>query len=354
MTRIQTKASRIVAAWAELAPSEVFGGFSLASFSQLVANAVGRSTTRAALREARSANIAERVIADTASEAAIQSVVWSVLGDPDHGPASALYAAMGYQTSRARVDLLNYGREVGEGWTPETLLPRIWLDAARPGAISGGVVRDRSIYGHHFTGFGPWTLDSLGSLPAISLPPSAWLQNDSLVLGPAFTLAFVIRHYTATGIRHYFDSGIAGAPVRISLRHDSAFNNFQALTRGINEGDGDLEEFRTPANSGAFGVAPAMIVMASNYQSSFVRVNGGRSITTGALGAEGFRGFWIGRRWLTAETFWLNGSIGELLIFSGVPSTQDLHRIEGYLVWKWLQAEVLPPSHPYAGSKPQK
>ena len=354
MTRTQAKASKIVAAWAELAPTEVFGGYTLASFSQRVANAIGRTTTRAALREARSANIAQRVLADAASEAAMQSVIWSVLGHPDYGPASGLYSAMGYKPSRAPLDLLNYGREVGEGWTPEALLPRIWIDAARPGAISGGVVRDRSIFGNHFTAFGPAAVDSLGSLPAISLPPTAWLQNDSLIIDPAFTILMIGRHYTSTGIRHYFDSGFRGLPVRVFLRHNAVNREFQVITTGINEGDGQLEEILTPRGSAPLGVSPWIIALTSNANGSSFRLNGGQHIKTGALGAEGFRGLLIGRRSLTIENLWFDGSLGELLILQGVQSAETIARLEGYLAWKWLVAEILPAGHPWAGSKPQK
>lgn len=37
----------------------------------------------------------------------------------------------------------------------------------------------------------------------------------------------------------------------------------------------------------------------------------------------------------------------ELVITSGVPTTDDRNRIEGYLAWKWGTTENLPDTHPY-------
>jgi len=354
MTRTQAKADKIVTAWASLAPSAVFGGYTLAAFAQLAANAAGRSTTRAALREARSANIAQRVLADSASEAAIQSVVWSVLGNPDFGPASALYVAMGYQQSKARNDLLNYGREVGEGWTPVSLVPRLWIDIARPGAVSGGVVKDRSIYGHHFTAYQTGGIETMGSLPAIAMPQGAWLENVSFEINPPFTIAFVGRHYTTTGIRHYYSSGTRSSPVLVTLRHDSGNFTFQALTRGFDEGDGHLEQFASPANGAKVGTIPFVTILTSNFASSSLRYNGGRVIATGGLGAEWFRGCIIGRRWLSGDPLGFNGVFGEMLVLQGALPLAGIQKLEGYLAWKWLLAETLPPSHPYSSAKPQK
>lgn len=354
MTPTQRKAELILAAWTSLAPDAVFGGFTRSMFEAIAANGAARSATRLAQTEARRANIAARNAADVISGDAIQRVVWSVLGNPDFGPASALYVAMGYEQSLAPTDLLNYGREVGEGWTPDVLLPRFWMDAARPGAVGGGLIRDRSIYGHHLTPFGPVSVDQIGGTPSISLPPQSWLRNDTLVLNPAFTIVMVGRHYSNSGIRHYFDSGLTGVPVRITMRHIADTQSYQVVTRGINEGDGDVENFRTPQGQAILGTEPWMVVITSNANESSFRLNGGSKIHGGVLGAEGFRGLFIGRRWLENETAWFNGSLGELLILSGVQSPENIARLEGYTAWKWLIAEKLPSGHPYAYTKPQK
>lgn len=51
---------------------------------------------------ARRAAIARRETADEATRALMKRVVSSVIGDPAHGPNSALYRAMGYRTDAER------------------------------------------------------------------------------------------------------------------------------------------------------------------------------------------------------------------------------------------------------------
>lgn len=354
MTPTQRKAELILSAWTSLAPDAEFGGFTRSMFAAIAANGAAKSATRLAQTEARSANIAARDAADVISGDAIQRVVWSVLGNPDFGPASALYVAMGYEQSLAPTDLLNYGREVGEGWTPDVLLPRFWMDAARPGAVGGGLIRDRSIYGHHLLPFGPVSIDQIGGSPSISLPPQAWLQNDTLVLNPALTILVVGRHYINSGIRHYFDTGPIGTPIKLTLRHMAEDKFYHVVTRGLDEGDGDLESLLTPIGEADLGTAPWLLIMTSNAAGSSIRLNGGSKMHGGVLGAEGFQGLMIGRRSLPIETHWFNGSIGEILILSGVQSPENIARLEGYAAWKWLIAEKLPPDHPYAITKPTK
>ena len=305
-------------------------------------------------RISRAGMIADRQIADAVSLDKLNLVINSVAGHPDFGTGSPLWVAMGYEQTRDEAILMSAGLEVGEGYTPEDLGPRLWLDAARPGAIQSTHIRDRSIYGHDLFRFGGVTEDRIGGLPAVGLPPQAYLRNDTLFLDPEFTVAVVSRHYTNAGTRHYFDSGHTGIPVRITVRHSTNGNLFQVLTRGINEGDGDLENIYAWLGSYNLGTEPNIFVMGSSGTQSYIRVNGGGRIQAGALGAEGFRGLYVGRRWGAQEDHWLNGSIGELIIIPRALTEAELHRLEGYLFWKWLFVERIPIGHPYANAKPQK
>jgi hypothetical protein len=354
MTRTQAKAQKILNAWTSLAPDAVFGGFTRSMFSAIVANGAAVAATRLAQTEARKANIAARETADTVTAEKIQQVVWSVLGNPDFGPSSALYVAMGYEQSKAPLDLTNYGREVGEGWTPDVLLPRFWLDAARPGAVAEGLIKDRSIYGHHLQRFGPVAVDQLGGLPSISLPTLAYLKNDTLVLDPPFTILLVYRHYENSGIRHYIGSGHTQPPIFVTFRHTVGDNSWQTITRGIDEGDGSTESMRVLGGNYHLNTSPHFVVHTSSFNQSSIRVDGGRVTGGGELGAEGLRGLFIGSRPLGGEVLWFNGSMAEVLVLQGVPAPDTITRLEGYAAWKWNMTEVLPTGHPYAYTKPQK
>ena len=354
MTRTQAKAQKILNAWTSLAPDAVFGGFTRSMFSAIVANGAAVAATRLAQTEARKANIAAREAADATTTEKIQQVVWSVLGNPDHGPSSALYVAMGYEQSKAPLDLTNYGREVGEGWTPDTLLPRFWMDAARPGAVGGGIIKDRSIYGNHLQLNGPVSVDQLGGLPSISLPTGAWLNNTTLLLTPPYTLLLVFRHYLNSGTRHYVVSEQPSPFEQVLVRHHVPDNSFQILTRGIDEGNGPTESFRVEGRTYNLGTSGHFILITANHTSSTFRLDGGRVSAVGEVGAERFHGIKIGSRGGTTETLYFNGSMAEVLILQGVPAPDIITRLEGYAAWKWNLSEVLPSGHPYAYTKPQK
>lgn len=354
MRKIPERVAAIVSAWAAHAPTEVFGGYSLAQFVEVTNNSLVRREVLDTARIQRAGIIADRMLADSVSLEKMNQVVNSVAGHPDYGTGSPLWVAMGYEQTTNDEILFRAGIEVGEGYTPEDLGPRLWLDAARPGAIQPTHIMDRSFFGNHMLRFGPQEAAQIGGLPAIGLPPQAYLRNDTLFLDPDFTVAVVSRHYTNAGIRHYFDSGHTGIPVRVTVRHSTDDNVFQVVTRGINEGDGDLEIIRAYLGSYNLGTEPNIFVMGSSGTQSYIRVNGGGKIQAGALGAEGFRGLYVGRRWLSQETHWMNGSIGELIIIPRALTEAELHRLEGYLFWKWLFVERIPIGHPYANQKPQK
>lgn len=49
----------------------------------------------------------------------------------------------------------------------------------------------------------------------------------------------------------------------------------------------------------------------------------------------------------TADSYWLNGNIAEILVFSNVLTTSERQQIEGYLAWKWGLQSQLATNHPY-------
>lgn len=354
MRKIPQRIAAIVSAWATHAPTETFGEMTLDQFITITADSLRAREGLDEGRISRAGMIADRQIADAVSLDKLNLVINSVAGHPDFGTGSPLWVAMGYEQTRDEAILMSAGLEAGEGYTPEDLGPRLWLDAARPGAIQSTHIRDRSIYGHDLFRFGGVTEDRIGGLPAVGLPSGSWLRTDSLFQNPAFTIALVIRHYSNDGIRHYFESGHTGLPVRIHLRHVAQDNTFQVLTRGINEGDGELEAIRVEVGSYRLGTEPNLIVIGSNASQSFVKINGGQRFTTGKLGAEGFRGLYIGRRFGIEENLWFNAAIGELILIPSTLSQTQLEKLEGYLFWKWLMVERIPSGHTYANAKPQK
>ena len=92
----------VTESWAENAKEETFSGMNLAQFKVLARTSLtARERLDTILRDRR-AGIARREAADSKTREYIKMVVHAVLADPDHGPNSALYHAMGYITDDER------------------------------------------------------------------------------------------------------------------------------------------------------------------------------------------------------------------------------------------------------------
>jgi hypothetical protein len=81
-------------------------------------------------------------------------------------------------------------------------------------------------------------------------------------------------------------------------------------------------------------------------------INGGTATTNtpGASRSSSSGPNFIGRRVSSVE--YLNGGIGEIVIFaSEIPAAQR-QQVEGYLAWKWGLQARLPSTHPFAKVRP--
>ena len=88
----------VTESWAEHAKEETFSGMNLAQFKVLTGTSTTERERLDPILRDRRAGIALREAADRKTKEYIKMVVHAVLADPDHGPNSALYRAMGYIT----------------------------------------------------------------------------------------------------------------------------------------------------------------------------------------------------------------------------------------------------------------
>ncbi len=90
------KAARVLGAWAQLAPAEKFGGYSLMEFQRVVAKSDGHRQTLTQLDITYIETLHFRDEADVEMNTATLEVVDGVKGHEKHGANAALYKAMGY------------------------------------------------------------------------------------------------------------------------------------------------------------------------------------------------------------------------------------------------------------------
>ena len=92
----QEKYDKVEAAWKDLAPGETFGGMTLAQFQARLQPSKDQREALDQLDNQMKEHITDRDDADTVSMNGVELVVNGVIGNPDFGPDSALYEAMGY------------------------------------------------------------------------------------------------------------------------------------------------------------------------------------------------------------------------------------------------------------------
>jgi hypothetical protein len=103
---------RMLNAWQTLAPDKTFGGQTVAQFEALVARSRAARERIEDLDDQRTQAVAERDAADEVVTDKSRLVTAGVLADPDFGPDSALYEAIGYTRKSERKTGLTRKRKV--------------------------------------------------------------------------------------------------------------------------------------------------------------------------------------------------------------------------------------------------
>lgn len=99
----KSKANTMALAWGHLAKDDSFGGYTLAQFQLLLADAQSKSASLEALDAGYTDAMRQRDVSHEALNEAMLNVVDGVKGDAvRHGANSSLYKAMGYVTRDER------------------------------------------------------------------------------------------------------------------------------------------------------------------------------------------------------------------------------------------------------------
>jgi hypothetical protein len=107
---IEETIDRMTNAFRTLAPDKIFGGMSLAQFEAALAPARDARQRIEDLDNQRTQAVADRQAADEVAHVRMQQLVNGVRADPDFGPDSALYEALGYTRDSERKSGLTRNR----------------------------------------------------------------------------------------------------------------------------------------------------------------------------------------------------------------------------------------------------
>ena len=109
------KLNSVIGGWETLAPEKSFGGMTLAQLKAAVKPSYDAREQLRALESQTQAKQIERDNADAESLRLVQLVVNGVIGDPEEGPDSDLYAAFGYTRKSERKTGLTRKKRNGSG-----------------------------------------------------------------------------------------------------------------------------------------------------------------------------------------------------------------------------------------------
>ena len=109
------KLNSVIGGWEALTPDKSFGGMTLAQFKAALKPSFDTREELRALESQIQSKQIERDNADAESLRRVQLVVNGVIGDPEEGPDSDLYAAFGYTRKSERKTGLTRKKKPGGG-----------------------------------------------------------------------------------------------------------------------------------------------------------------------------------------------------------------------------------------------
>ncbi len=235
-------------------------------------------------------------------------------------------------------------------WTPADIETRAWYDAADMSTVMkrspGGPViqwKDKSGNNNHVSsgeGGRVFSYRSLNGLHTVRFTGNSYLQNTANITGQPYSFA-VIAKVNFHGRHPLFTIFDGNGGQRSSLNYNS-FNQYSMDAGSVGPTGKD--------SPGHFFVSGVF-----NSKSSEMRINGGSALVGNAGPGDLSQGITIGKLSNSTDTSVdFGGFIGEIIISSGVWSTSDREKIEGYLAHKWRAAGKLPEKHPYKNMPPRK
>lgn len=232
----------------------------------------------------------------------------------------------------------------------------LWLDAADSSTVtlSSGTTNvaswaDKSGLGNNATAVGtiPYTA-KINSVSAMNFPGtfSTYFAGSVSNSGPTLTALSVFVMNTSSY-----------ATARILSLGKIGFGDFNNVlyTAAIERFYTNFDAFRDRTNRSAvianFGV-PVQVCSQFDGTNHTFYMNGTAGLSVASTGNFGYVNYDVGSSMNEENAVNLNGSIGEVVVYSTSLSTTQRQQLEGYLAWKWGIQRNLPPDHPYKNNSP--
>lgn len=169
--------------------------------------------------------------------------------------------------------------------------------------------------------------------PALNFSAASLQQMDYTVMSVGdMTLVCLVQRNTFTTNHRTIVSGQSATSFQARL---NTSHQLELLSAGVS----------SLLTSGTVPVGAALLAGQTNTTGKVGRVNGTETTAATAVTFTNGTGR-IGANYGVGEEF--DGAMAELVMFQGVLSRAQIHRVEGYLAWKWGVQRLLLRGHPFA------
>ena len=230
---------------------------------------------------------------------------------------------------------------------------QLWLDAADSTTLTGTSPvtqwRDKSGNARNTTSYAgtpALTTNAINSVQAINFNGSSSFTGSIPGSGTSYTVFFVGTFNNSTGTYGGFVCfGRSGTP-----DHVSGITNTKLTDSSMYSTiDSTNTAFTSNTLSTPFVYS---LVIDGTFLNNFVNGNQQTPANVAKLASFNFTNYVVANRAGSTSSIFLNGYVGEIIVYLNGLATLQRQQVEGYLAWKWGLQANLPANHPYKNASP--
>ena len=230
---------------------------------------------------------------------------------------------------------------------------QLWLDAADSTTLTGTSPvtqwRDKSGNARNTTSYAgtpALTTNAINSVQAINFNGSSSFTGSIPGSGTSYTVFFVGTFNNSTSTYGGFVCfGRSGTPDHVSGITNTKLSDTQMYSTI----DSTNTAFTSNTLSTPFVYS---LVIDGTFLNNFVNGNQQTPANVAKSASFNFTNYVVGDRAGSTSSIFLNGYVGEIIVYINSLATLQRQQVEGYLAWKWGLQANLPANHPYKNSAP--
>jgi hypothetical protein len=231
---------------------------------------------------------------------------------------------------------------------------QLWLDAADSATLTGTSPvtqwRDKSGNARNTTSYAgtpALTTNAINGVQAINFNGSSSFTGSIPGSGNAYTIFFVGNFNASSG--QYAGLLCFSSPGNIDYGAGGITNTKLSDTSVYSTVNGTNTVFTSNTLSIPFVYS---LVIDGTYINNFVNGTQQTPADRAQSGTFNFTNYVVANRAGSTGSIFLNGFVGEIIVYLNGLATLQRQQVEGYLAWKWGLQSYLPANHPYKNASP--